>query len=347
MPYTLRVHETSTPRTARFLRRRGRRASTLVGAALALLLLAPAQPVSAAPDPDFPPAPAVVHGVGDDLFVGVELDYYCQRRSLFATGLDRIARLARLIERSGRDVVFTLAPGKTIVTPQLPRLGGILSPEHIECIREGRAEQRRLLDRYDDERFLPLRRALMADPGQTYWVTDLHWTSVGGAVFARELATRLDPRLGALQRYRKTTTTLVGVMNAVLDIQVPETAEAAVPASGVKVRATDGTPDWVRMPSVLFDQSWVSSPARRTWRGDTLIIGDSFTMYALENLRPLFRRGRFLWSGQTETTDVLRAIKQADTVVMEVYHSATGITQMRNNGFYHKVRRVLRHDLPH
>ena len=56
------------------------------------------------------------------------------------------------------------------------------------------AEQRRVLDRFADPAYLPIRKALAAENGQTFWKTDMHWTTIGASVFAQQLATRARPR---------------------------------------------------------------------------------------------------------------------------------------------------------
>ena len=99
------------------------------------------------------------------------------------------------------------------------------------------------------------------------------------------------------------------------------------------------------MPDVVFDHSWVSRPARLTWPGDTLVVGDSFGIHVLENLRPLFRRGRFMWVNHTGAEAVVDAIRDAETVVLEVYQTGAGESVMALHPFYRAVREALRKDL--
>ena len=288
------------------------------------------------------PAPTVVFGVNGNLFFGVDFDYYCQLGDMFEKGLDRLARLSKLIERSGRTVVFTAAPSKSTVMPQA--LGASPLP-HGHCDRRGMAEQRRLMDDYDDERFLPLRQLLSQDQRQVYWKTDHHWTTVGASVFTKALAERLSPELARRQHYRPTTMTALGLLNEALGRWVEETAESAVPAGRVEVRTAKGSEDWNGMPYLVLDHSWVSRPARLTWPGNTLFLGDSFGMYALENLRPMFRKGRFMWNGYSESSDVVAAIKKADTVIIEVYQTGVGPSILGEHSLLKEVHDALRQDL--
>ena len=41
-------------------------------------------------------------------------------------------------------------------------------------------------------------------------------------------------------------------------------------------------------------------------------------MFALENLRPLFRQGRWMWYAHTDLDDVIDAMVESDTVVLEL-----------------------------
>ena len=107
------------------------------------------------------------------------------------------------------------------------------------------------------------------------------------------------------------------------------------------MRPKGAAKDW-SYPAITFDHSWSSRPVRHTWPGRTLLLGDSFLWYALENLRPVFGHGRFLWSGHVDDSVVLSAIKRADTVVIEGYQLLLPFTPMLSESFRSQVRKVLR-----
>ena len=93
----------------------------------------------------------------------------------------------------------------------------------------------------------------------------------------------------------------------------------------------------------MSDYAWNSRPAKLTWPGRTLVFGDSFSHYALPNLVPLFRHGRFMWIGEVELDDVVEAIRDADTVVLEVYQTFLSIgSVLTTKAFRQQVRRALR-----
>jgi hypothetical protein len=288
----------------------------------------------------YPSAPLTVVGRKGDLYYGPDFDVACGIGAKLATAMRRIAELARVIERSGRTVVWTLAPSKTSVLPRhLPR-----TPPHGRCDSDGLEAVRRTIDKLDDRNYLPLRRELADAPGQVYFKTDMHWTTVGGSVYAREVATRLDARVGKLQRYRHGTETRHGLLNWFRGVDDLETAETARPATRVRTRtARDSVEEWAGYPALTADYSWNSRPSRATIPGRTLLVGDSFTMYALDNMLPIFRHGRFIWVDQGPQRVLIRAIKEADTVVLETpeVFAALGAL-LASPGFRRDVNRALR-----
>lgn len=277
---------------------------------------------------DFPPfigidgqvhasAPGLVEGFDGTIYFGQEFDGACYWGHRFPKAFAKLGKLADVIERSGRDVVFTVTPNKSSVNKaDLP-----FDLPHGRCDRIGIAQQDKLLDTWSDTRYLPLRRTLArnTDAGAaTYWKIDTHWTTVGGTTFARELARRLDPGVARRQRYRTTEETIWVDFNAIglLD-GVQETGPARFPTTRVRTRPTNG--------SVAFDPvdvspylQWTNTPARRTVAGKTLLVGDSFTYRAMPSLLPLFEHGRFIWPAADNLDVIARAIKQSDTVVLQV-----------------------------
>jgi alginate O-acetyltransferase complex protein AlgJ len=281
-------------------------------------------------------APGVVAGQQDYLFLGNDFDFACGIGPAMRHSLAAYAKLARIIRRSGRRVVFTVAPDKTAALSAVRPS----QPPHGVCDQEGLAAQDQLLEHFGDPDFLPLLAPLRRSPHQVYWRTDQHWTTVGGSVFARALATHLTPRLGQQQRYTYGTETRLGILNLALGVDAPETLETAAPAGRVKVRTAKGAADWGGYPEFTFEHAWDSAPANRTWPGRTLLLGDSFMWYALENLRPVFRHGHFVWIDHTGT-DVPQAIKSSDTVVIELLQLFLPTSSILTPAFRRTVAREL------
>ena len=197
-----------------------------------------------------------------------------------------------------------------------------------------------MLDTFQDPRYLPLRPAMARSHHQTYWKTDPHWTSVGGAVLAQQVARRLDKRLAKRQHYAYGTETGLGMLNADLGDPTTETIETALPDTGVKVKTAPGCDDWAGYPTLIYETCWNSAPAKKTWPGRTLLLGDSFMMYGLQSLRPLFHHGRWMWLGHSDH-DVAEAIKDSDTVVIEVLQIFVPGTIIAKKSLRKELRRIL------
>jgi alginate O-acetyltransferase complex protein AlgJ len=287
---------------------------------------------------EYPSSPLVVQGSAGELFFGLELDFSCAWGGpLFEKGVRRLARLARVIEQSGRRVVFTVAPSKAdIMRRHLPSSA---LPQG-QCDAQGIKAQRDILNDFPDHNYVSARKAIAGDSRRAYWKTDQHWTEVGVSDWALELARALDPRLARRQRYRETTQTQVGYLNALRGVDTPETVRSVKYAGKVSVHTTKDSPS--PMGSVATDMRWRSAPASKTWPGRTLLLGDSFTVVGLDSLAPLFRRGRFLWNNNHPDDVVAAAVADADTVVIEVvqfvlYGSTLGQASLRK-----AVRKAVR-----
>lgn len=282
----------------------------------------------------------VFEGPSGDLYLDLEFRHFCAwRGGKFDAALRRLSRLADLIAASGRRVVFTVVPGKGLVVREnvpwreVPR---------ARCARKGMWEQARLLDDLDSPHYVPLRRDLERDDRQTYWKTDGHWTTVGATNWTKRLARNLDPDLAGRQRYTFGSSIHVGYLNAIRGVDTPETVPTAEYAGPVRVRTDPESVHDLGPGHYTADHSWDSRPANQTWPGETLLVGDSFGLIALETLRPLFRHGRYLWTGNVPERDIAEAIGDADTVVLEVVQFFAYRNPLGTRSFRSLVRKELR-----
>jgi hypothetical protein len=286
-------------------------------------------------------APVIIEGLNGTLYIGEDFDAACFWGPRFANAMRKLARLAAIIESSGRTVVFTVAPNKSGANKQdLPA-----KMPHGACDRLGMAHQDNLLDRFRDPRYLGIRQLLAAGAASgraMYWDLDTHWTTVGGTRYAQELAQRLDPRVARLQRYRNTEETILVDFNALGWMEgVTETAPTRFPRTRVRVEPTNGSPtfDPVHVSPAL---EWVTRPAKRTIAGRTLLLGDSFMYRAMPSLLPLFRHGRFIWTGHESLEDTARAVRKADTVVLEVVQRYLPLSTIVSRDLRRAVAEALR-----
>lgn len=276
------------------------------------------------PGPDGPlrASPGVVRGRDGYLFLGDEFDSDCVVGAPFQSWLTAWQELASTIESSGRRVVFTVAPNKSsLQTDTLPA-----AVPHGQCATTGMAEQNRILDANTHPLYLDLRRALQAEWSageQVYWRTDTHWSPRGSATFARLLADRLVPGFSDRITLDPAPVTRLGDLVRLAGLDFTETAPGARVVTGATPRWTSDT-DYGADGDVLNVHRWRSSPTGRSIPGRTVLIGDSFTYYALANLRQLFAQGEFFWVGFDDPQAVVHAVARADTVVIEVVQRFVG-----------------------
>lgn len=267
----------------------------------------------------------IVYGIpgSGEMYPSWDFDDACRSGAAFSSGLAWMNRIARIIKRSGRTVLWTVPPSKTAVDRRF------LDPATVPqgaCALRGIQQQASLLDSYPGTNYMPLRKSLMADPRVTYWRTDLHWTSIGASVWVKRLAQRLSPRIARAQKWRPSTASYWGLFNQYRDMSDLETEPALVPGPGVRVISTKGVVPGpaIPPPSVLVhtdeikDLRWVTKTRRPTWPGHTLLIGDSFTFAGLQLMRPLFQRGEFLWFHVNDPATIAQAVLKSRTVVLEL-----------------------------
>jgi hypothetical protein len=285
------------------------------------------------------PAPMSVEGRDGYLFYGEDFDSACLDGEQFDLGLRRMRAFARMLRAAGKRVLFSVAPNKSGVLP-----GELAGLPHGSCDRSGLRHQAAALDAFRDADFIAMRARLarMAARGvQLYWHMDTHWTTVASTRYAFQVARRLDLRLAKRQRYAPARRTILPDLMQLQGIyDVRETAPAR--RTTTRVRVAEG-PSGAEDPAApgWADQSWESRPAARTWRGRSLLVGDSFTFTALESLRPLFRHGRFLWIGLASLDEIAAAMAEADTVVLEVVQRYVGRSVLLQPSFRKTLQQAL------
>ena len=285
----------------------------------------------------YPPAPLTVPGRDGYTFYGEDFDAACFDTATYERGLRRMRAFARILRAAGKRVLFSVAPNKS----------GVLGSElanvpHGSCDRTGLRLEAAALDGFKDPDYIPMRARLARLAGrglQTYWHIDTHWTTVASTRYAQEVARRLDPKLAARQRYTPSTRTIIPdlmQLQGIYDVQ--ETAPARRTTTRVRVTEAPLGPDALSWA----DQSWDSQPAARTWRGKTLLVGDSFTFAGLESLRPLFSHGRFVWIGLATLETIAEAMAHSHTVILEIVQRYVGRSVLLVPAFRKMLVKALR-----
>ena len=300
-----------------------------------VLLLVPVHATAAAnEDPALPPLPPLpnlflgynggiydgsgwtVRGRHGTVYLGEEFDSACMTGDRFDTELSQIARFAQLIRQSGSRVIFTVTPSKTAVNKRdLPK-----QMPHGDCDKQGIAAQDKILDSFTDPSYLPIRKTLerlTAAKYPVYWKLDSHWTTLGSTLWGHAVAQELNPAIAKVQRYKKAKRTHVPDI-AYVTGQTGVTESEVALKTKTKVRTTYAAPGYSYKKLTGFDISWTNRPKKKTWPGQTLLLGDSFTYLGMESLIPLFRSGRYMWLGHVDNLAVVQAVAESDTVVIEV-----------------------------
>ncbi|WP_460651980.1 alginate O-acetyltransferase AlgX-related protein [Kribbella endophytica] len=282
---------------------------------------------------ELPASGKVVRGPNGYLFLGEDFTKACKQTPGFRQGLDGLAALADVIERSGRKVVITAGPNKSsVVEPPA------VVPEG-QCALDGIASQNATLDAFEHPAWLGLREKLTKS--QTYWKTDSHWSGAGAAVFAQELAKKLG--VTAPVRTTPDQVTKTADLNVLLGLTGTETPPSLQVSTGTTVTPQPGFAAYDPTKVLYGVERWKTTPATGLVGGKSVIIGDSFSYFALGNLRPLFADGTFLWTGHVSEAELIAAIKGADTVVLQiVQRSITPGHAFATKAFRDKVAAALR-----
>jgi hypothetical protein len=264
--------------------------------------------------------PLVVRGKDGHLFLGDDFVRSCDAPGQFNEAFDEMLQLAEMIQASGRNVVFVVAPNKSsVATEALPR-----AVPRGDCARRQIRAQERRLNTTDHPLFLnllPRLRESHVAGEQPYWKTDTHWSPTGGAIYARAVADRLEPGLGARLGLTSRRETFAGDLSAMLGLNLPETALVTTVETGT-VHLDPFDQKRVKAGVYYGRQHWTTRPAKGLVPGKTVLLGDSFDYYAMESLRPLFADGTFLWVNSTPEDKVVTQIAASDTVVLEVVQRA-------------------------
>lgn len=322
-------------------------AATLMLASTPLVTPASADPIPPGPAPQtFVGLDGQVHTVspvtipGEDgyYYLGSDFDTACAFGGELKPALKNLSRLAAMLQRAGKRVLWTVSPNKSVV-----RTGQLPDPlPQGACASDGMAIQSDLLRRYRDPRYLPMVDRLRSAP-DSFWRTDSHWNTVGTSLFALEVARALSPDLAARQHYRRTTRTHRGDLSYYVPGLGSETAPARVPSNGVRTKPVGKSPAFdPSLDAVYTELSWRSRPAKRTWPGQTLVLGDSFAYTSLDSLRNLFGRGHFIWTGTEPARYIAKAVRKADTVVFSVVQRFAPISPLADPAWQKLLRKELR-----
>lgn len=179
------------------------------------------------------PSPRVHIGTDGWLYYRVTLrDYlkYDDCNPLERTRMRRIARslslLEQLIERSGRQFVFVIAPDKPTVYPEyfgIERQAVLCDKNRYDLFLES-------LHEFPVKNFVRLDTLLLADKvnHQLYYKTDSHWTEQAGKIAGQAILNHLSPDAWSRHFPRVTFSQKLykGDLSSMLSLDINETVDA-------------------------------------------------------------------------------------------------------------------------
>ena len=265
---------------------------------------------------------------GDDgwLYFGADMSNMCDPLRSVDDTLQRLDRLAAAVEASGRRFVLAVAPDKTTVFPE--NLPDVYVGQ--DCAAERRAAFWDALRSESPDWYVDLRGPLEAEQdrsGPIYRPTDTHWAPHGAAVYARELAGRVDPRLlDDFEVVEHGTTTRPGDLGRMLG----STSDDEI--TDVRIERPGVTPvgrDSLELPEMPLDGPVT---VRDTTTGaylfpePTLLLGDSFSNSSRGVLGGLFADLTLLHNEVAATYPQITAdaMADADVVVYEIVERTIG-----------------------
>lgn len=284
---------------------------------------------------EMPASGKVVRGKDGYLYLGEDFTKACGGNAAFEKSLSSFLKLAEIIERSGRNAVFTLGPNKSsVVSENLPN-----AVPTGACAQRAIAHQNAVLDKFQHPEWVGVRSRLAAAQAagqQPYARTDTHWTTGGGAIFATALAEHFGPGLANRITTKPVTITKTGDLTALLGLASTEAQPSAELSTGATVTPDPRFAQYDPMKILYGKEHWTTSPATGLVPGKSLILGDSFVYSTLGNLRPLFADGTFLWSGHVSLADILSHMKASDTVVIELVQRSVRPSHMYASAAFHQ-----------
>lgn len=254
--------------------------------------------------------PRVLGGKDGWLFFGGDVAGACAPKAPLASTLAGLDRFTTMVQRSGRKVVFVVAPDKSTLNPdKLPSsyLGD-------DCMPAAKKRFWETLTASPPTGYVdiwtPLEQLRAKGTPGVWRPSDTHWTGLGAAVYAQHVVDAIQPGLWQRSELVATGPTQApGDLSAMLGTPRNDTVPGyALHRPGVSVTSETDR----RLASTTTDAPLIESR--------TLLLGDSFTQASRPFLAPFFKEVRILQPKEAEASPagVVNAVLSAQTVVLEI-----------------------------
>lgn len=281
----------------------------------------------------------VIEGEDGWLYYGADVEAKCSPVRPLAETLDRLDRLRKAVESSGRRFVLVIAPDKTTMVPEH------LPPSYAgkDCSEPA---TRTFWDTVDTQPgFVDLRPALDRAAKQlgkpAYYPNDTHWTDEGAVMLTREIAEAIEP--GVTRQWQSRG---IGWITGTADL--PTMLGRTEDKMTIRyVLEPDGKTDRTKPPLLDYDRPvhYTAPSGEGTVDAPTLVVGDSFTAASSRYLPAGFSDLTILGyprMGEHEQT-TLDAFVDAEVVVVQVVERsvASGNLPLVDEGFIDRVAQAM------
>ncbi len=256
------------------------------------------------------PNPEVTIGTNGWLYYTLSVGRPCLTDADMTTAIDVMDRATRVVQSTGRDLVFAIAPDKgTIVPDFLPDTETCIA-ENAEAIA-GLDTAAELVTVWDEM------RTARANERPIYFRLDTHWTNEGAAVMAEAIVNRLSPGSWVKEALVESATVdHEGDLTVLLGLPATEeTVELTVAMPGSEVpretRAllTAAGAEYDEVVAVDFAASAPAIP------GNTLVMHDSYGWALTPVLAPYFADAAFIADTSPAGGHMWNDLAEAETIV--------------------------------
>ncbi len=268
--------------------------------------------------------PRIIHGKDGYLFLNDDFGMGCQSAAVVPQIVTGISNFMSVIEKSGRQAIYTVAPNKTTLHRELlPD-----DQSSMDCLNQYSDGLWQGLSAANIDGYVDLKSALSSAMEKTreplFLRKDSHWDSAGSAAAAKAVINELQPGLwddSALQYkglidYTGDLTFLEG--NPVID-QTPL-------YEVVRPEITAGTPEiWdAEDMTHIYRRYTNNGPEGSLITAKTVIMVDSFGVEAMARIIPYFADITFVHFDALTADDLISEINQADLVWVMSVERAVG-----------------------
>ena len=268
--------------------------------------------------------PRIIHGKDGYLFLNDDFGMGCQSAAVVPQIVTGISNFMSVIEKSGRQAIYTVAPNKTTLHSELlPDDQGSL-----DCLNQYSDGLWQGLSAANIDGYVDLKSALSSAMQKTreplYLRKDSHWDSAGSAAAAKAVIDELQPGLwddSALQ-YK-------GLIDYIGDLTFLEgnpVVDQTPLYEVVRPEITAGTPEiWDGGDLTHIYRRYTNTgPAGSLITAKTVIMVDSFGVEAVGRIIPYFADITFVHFDSLTADDLISEINQADLVWVMSVERAVG-----------------------